>query len=150
MSNPKRRKLRNLLINKSFQGRVVVLVLFFGFLSFVLNGVLFYLYVQENYTLIFSSVEAPPFLIESMFRDLRNFGLILVAISVLVTLVIGFYLLVLTHRAAGAAYHMHRVVNEIKAGHTDARVHLREKDEFKDLAQSFNDLIDGMQQKNSS
>lgn len=146
MNNFKRRKLRNLLINKSFQGRVVLIVLLFGFLGVAINGVLFYWYVQNNYLLILSAVETP-FPAEALFQDLKQFGLILAVLSMLVTCIIGFYLLILTHRAAGAAYHLHRVINEIKSGNTDARVYLREKDEFKELAQSFNEMIDAMQNK---
>lgn len=146
MNNFKRRKLRNLLINRSFQGRVVLIVLLFGFLGVATNGVLFYWYVQNNYLLILSAVETP-FPAEALFQDLKQFGLILAVLSMLVTCIVGFYLLILTHRAAGAAYHLHRVINEIKSGNTDARVYLREKDEFKELAQSFNEMIDGMQNK---
>ena len=124
---------------------MVTLVLFFGFLSFALNGLLFYLFVQKNYLLIFGAADVPQYLAESLMRDLRQFSLILLVLSVLVTLVIAFYLLVLTHRAAGAAYHIHRVIEEIKSGNSNARVHLRQKDEFRDLAQSFNEMVDELQ-----
>ena len=147
MATHKRRKLRNLLTNRGFQGRVVVIVLFFGCLSFVLNGLLFYFFVQKNYAIIFGAVDVPPVLVQSLLRDLREFGLTLLVLSLLATLVIAFYLLVLTHRAAGAAYHLHRVIEEISAGNADARVHLRRKDEFQDLAKAFNAMVDGLQQE---
>ena len=152
MSTQRRRKLRNLFINKGFQGRVVGLVLFAGALSFLLNGLLFYLYVQKNYAIIFASSDVPPLLVETLVRDLRQFGAVLLGLSVLATIVIAFYISVMTHRAAGAAYHIHRVVKEVNDGVTGSRIHLRQRDEFKELAAAINEMIDNYesQAKDSS
>lgn len=40
-------------------------------------------------------------------------------------------------------YHMKRVMEEIRAGNTKQRVHLRPKDEFQDVARAFFDGAPG-------
>jgi methyl-accepting chemotaxis protein len=37
------------------------------------------------------------------------------------------------------------VIDEIKSGNHNARVHLRAKDEFQDVAESFNQMMDKLQ-----
>ena len=145
MSNLRRRKLRNLMINTGFQGRLVALVLAFGALNFLLNGILFYFYVQKSYAIIFASVDVPSVLVQTLNGDLQQFGQVLLVLSLVVTLVVAVYITILTHRAAGAAYHIHRVINEIRSGNLGARVFLRKNDEFQDLASSFNEMVDGLQ-----
>jgi nitrogen fixation/metabolism regulation signal transduction histidine kinase len=62
---------------------------------------------------------------------------------------IAIWALFITHRAAGSVYHIKRVVEAIRSGNLSERVHLREKDEFQDLAQSFNQMMDELQKTRS-
>jgi HAMP domain-containing protein len=68
-------------------------------------------------------------------------------VNLLIIVAIAAAALFVTHRAAGSVYHMKRVIDEIKSGNTRERVHLREKDEFQDLARSFNAMMDEVQKK---
>ena len=86
-------------------------------------------------------------IMESLEEDLKNFAFTLLMLSLLAFCGLAYYLLVITHRAAGAAYHIHRVIKEIQNGKLTSRVHLREKDEYQELAESFNALMDQMQQE---
>jgi HAMP domain-containing protein len=51
----------------------------------------------------------------------------------------------LSHRTAGPLYHFKRVFDEIRSGNPKQRVRLRPKDEFQDVAKSFNDMMDSLQ-----
>jgi methyl-accepting chemotaxis protein len=52
--------------------------------------------------------------------------------------------LVLSHNAAGAVYHIRKTIQSVLGGDFKQRTHLRRNDEFKDLAQSVNQLLDKM------
>ena len=144
MAEQQRRSMRNLLINKRTQGVVIVLVILSGFAASVCNAVLYYIYVKESYDMIFSVTTVPQDLIDNRYSDLFYYGLMLLFISFVVTIFITVYALVITHRSAGACYRLHVVIEEIKSGKTDARVYLRKNDEYKDLAESFNEMIDSL------
>ena len=147
MTDLNRRKVKNMLINRRYQGRLVITVLAFGFLACLFNGLLFYQYVTENYTPILAGDHFEPAIMVSLEQDLKNFAITLLMLSLLAFCGLAYYLLVITHRAAGAAYHIHRVIKEIQNGKLTSRVHLREKDEYQELAESFNALMDQMQQE---
>ena len=126
----------------------MILLLILGvFGCALLNGYLYYAYVDESYRFILKYSTLSQELIDQRHRDLLIFGLALAATSLLITLVFAVWALVLTHRAAGAIYHIKRVIGEIRAGDVSRRVHLRKKDEFQDLAAAFNQLMDEMQAK---
>ena len=146
MTDHNRRKVKNMLINRHYQGRLIITVLAFGFLACLFNGLLFYQYVSENYTTILAGDYFEPAIMASMEQDLKNFALTLMVLSLLAFCGLACYLLVITHRAAGAAYHIHRVIKDIQNGKVTSRVHLREKDEYQELAESFNALMDQTQQ----
>ncbi|MGI9290350.1 MAG: hypothetical protein ACR2QG_03625 [Gammaproteobacteria bacterium] len=139
----KQRKLSNLLLNSGIQLPIILLVLLAGFLTSLFNAVLYYRFVKGNYDIFFASLsEVPQDFIDEKYFELINFGWSLIAISGLMTIVVALYALIITHRAAGAGYRIHAVVEEFKSGKTDARIHLRKNDYFQDLAQSINELMD--------
>jgi HAMP domain-containing protein len=145
----KQRKLRNLLMNKGIQVPLVLIVILAGFLSSLSNSILFYRYVRGNYNLFFDSYPAASQdFIDLMNSDLLNFGWSLIGVSTLITILLAAYALIITHRTAGAGHRMQAVMEEIKSGKTDSRIHLRQNDDLQYLAQSFNELMDQIDKKN--
>lgn len=129
-----------------YQARLVFFVVLAGFICAVFNGYLYYAYVTGSYDFILKNSNLPQELIAQRYDDLIFVGLGLGAATLLITFIIAFWALAITHRAAGAVYHISRVVDEVRRGNTTARVHLREKDEFKGLASAFNQMLDELQQ----
>jgi nitrogen fixation/metabolism regulation signal transduction histidine kinase len=129
----------------SFQGRMVFLIILAGFVCTVLNAYLYYSYVVDSYDFIFKYSSLPPELKDARYRDLFVFGAFLALANFLVILTIAIWALFITHRTAGSVYHMKRVIDEITSGNIKERVHLREKDEFQDVAKSFNQMMDELQ-----
>jgi nitrogen fixation/metabolism regulation signal transduction histidine kinase len=143
MTDPKKqRKLKNYLILPGFQGRILLFIVLAGFVCAGLNAYLYYNYVVDSYDFILKYSSLPQQLVDDRYRDLRNFGLALGLATLVIMLIIATWAMVLTHRAAGAVYHMKRVMDEIRSGNLTQRVHLRPKDEFQDIAQSFNRMMD--------
>jgi HAMP domain-containing protein len=146
MTDPKQqRSKRSLLIHASFQGRIIFFVVLAGFACIAANGYLYYSYVVGSYDFILRHSSLPQELVDQRYRDLYTLWLSLTVLSFLIILAVATWALVVTHRAAGAVYHIRRVVEAIRAGNAAERVHLREKDEFQDLAQSFNQMMDELQ-----
>lgn len=143
----KQRSLKRVLIIPSFQGQVVLFILAAGLACAALNGYLYYMYVVDSYDFIFRYTALPKDLIDERYGDLLQIGLGLFVLTLLLILMIAVSVLVITHRAAGAVYHMKRVIEEIRAGNIDARVHLRDKDQFKDVADAFNHMMDELRGK---
>ena len=146
-NSKKQRSFRNVLIDPGFQGRMALFIVFAGLVCTALNGYLYYDYVVDSYDFILRHSKLSQELIDDRYRDLRNFGLVLALATLLITLAIAVWALFVSHRAAGAVYHMKRVMSEIKAGNAAQRVHLRDKDEFQDLGQAFNELMDQLQKQ---
>jgi HAMP domain-containing protein len=148
MTDPKQqRNKRSLLIHASFQGRIIFFVILAGFACIAANGYLYYSYVVGSYDFILRHSSLPQELIDQRYRDLFTLWLSLTVLSLLIILAVSIWALIVTHRAAGAIYHIRRVVEAIKAGNAAERVHLRDKDEFQDLAKSFNEMVDVLQQR---
>ncbi len=120
-------------------------IFFVGFVCTAVNAYLYYSYVVDSYEFIFRYSSLPQEFIDQRYRDLLNFGLSLCLVTLLIILMIAVWALFVTHRAAGAVYHMARVIEAIRSGNTKERIHLREKDEFQDVANAFNQMMDELQ-----
>ncbi|TAN56149.1 MAG: HAMP domain-containing protein [Betaproteobacteria bacterium] len=148
MTDPRdKRSRKSILLNRGFQGRVVAVILLAGFLCIGVTSYLCYAYVVDSYDFILRRSSLPQELIDERYSDLFTFLVSMSLVNLLIIAVIAIWALFITHRAAGSVYHMKRVIDEIRSGHATARVHLREKDEFQDLARSFNELMDALQKK---
>lgn len=146
MTDPKdKRSRKSVLVDRGFQGRVVSLIVVAGLLCIGVTAYLCYAYVADSYDFILKRSSLPQELIDGRYRDLFTFLVSLSLVNLAVVAVVAVWALFVTHRAAGSVYHIRRVIEEIKAGNSRARVHLREKDEFQGLARSFNEMMDGIQ-----
>jgi nitrogen fixation/metabolism regulation signal transduction histidine kinase len=145
MDSKNQRSKRYLWIIPSFQGRIISLILLLGFVCAAANGYLYYAYVDDSYDFILKYSSLSQELIDARHRDLLVFGVSLGLATLLTTLVIVALALVITHRAAESIDHIKRVIEEIRSGNVKERIHLREKDEFQDLAKSFNQMMDELQ-----
>ena len=147
MTQKQQRSLKNLLIIPHFQGSMVFFMILAGFICTIFNAILYYRYVVDSYKLIFKFSSLTEDFIEARYIDLYDFGLILCVVTLIITLAIALWGLFVTHRAAGSAYHFKQVFMQIKSGDSDARVYLRKKDEFRDIADEFNSMMDSLQNK---
>ena len=146
MTDPKKqRRLKNILILPGFQARMMFFIVLSGVACTAVNAYLYHSYVVGSYDFILKYSSLSKELIEGRYRDLYVFGVSLGLVTLVIVLLIATWALFITHRAAGSVYHMKRVIGEVRSGNLAARVHLRPKDEFQDLAQSFNQMMDELQ-----
>jgi HAMP domain-containing protein len=142
MQKKYRRSIKNLIINPGYQFRYIFWLTLSGLSLVAINSLIAYIYIKENYLLL---VDLGPMTDEAkaqMYLELRHLMVALASSSLLFILVMGALGLVLSHRTAGPLYHFKRVFDEIRAGRTRQRIHLRPGDEFHDVAKSFNQMMD--------
>ena len=142
-----KRKLKNLFINPRYQLRYIFWLTGSGLALVCFNTAVFYSRVRENYEVL---VEMSPMTDEAktlLFGELSHIAFTLVFSSAIFLLLVGVMGLLFSHRTAGPLYHFQRIFNEIKAGKTSARVHLRPNDDFQDVARNFNEMMDQIEKK---
>lgn len=127
---------------QGFRFRLVAVIVVAGFLCICLNAVLFYAYVLDSYALILGNTTLPEDIISERYAELRGFAFALGGLSAAVLAVVVVWTVYITHRVSGPVYHLHKVMLAIHDGKIDERVYLRQKDEFHDVARSFNALMD--------
>ena len=130
-----------------FRGRLVALIVSAGLGCIIFNSILFYAYVVDSYRLILGHSNLPEELIAERYAELYGIALVLGSISLLLVVLVAVWTLYITQRVAGPIYHLQKVIESVKTGHLDDRLHLRSKDEFQDLARSFNEMMDQLQKK---
>jgi methyl-accepting chemotaxis protein len=139
-----RRNLKNLLINPDYQLRYVFWLGITGLSLTAFNASLFYYYVRENYALL---VELSPMTDEAkaqLYRELNEIVVKLAGISLLFLAVVAVIGVVYSHRTAGPMYKFKKIFGEIRSGNRGLRIQLRPKDDFKDVAESFNQMMDSL------
>jgi methyl-accepting chemotaxis protein len=141
------RKLKNLLINPQFQLRYIFWLTWTGLMLFIFFAINLYVHVKENYSVIVDLSPMPEEAKYQLHRELHVLAFKLGIGSLFFLGAVAIVGLVMSHRAAGPMYHFKRVFEGIKAGKLDERVHLRPKDDFIDVAHSFNEMMDSLQKK---
>jgi methyl-accepting chemotaxis protein len=140
----KKRKFKQILINPGFQLRYIFWLTTSGFILVLINAMIAYSYIRENYITL---VELSPMTDQTralMYAELRNLILALSVTSLCFLGLISVLGLILSHRTAGPLYHLNRVVYEIQSGIRKARAKFRQQDEFQDVADSFNQMMDSL------
>ena len=143
----KNRSLKNILINPAYQFKYVVWVSLTGFTLIAANALIFYTYIKENYMLLVDLSPMDDAAKAQLYHELQEILIKLGVVSFIFLILAAILGIKLSHATAGPLYHFKRVFNEIKSGKVDARVRLRPTDDFKDVAQAFNDMMDSVQKK---
>lgn len=144
----KQRSLKNLLINPAYQLKYVYWVSFMGLILIAVNASVFYFYIKENYAILVDLSPMDDAAKTQLYHELNEIIIKLGLAGTLFVLVSAFIGIIISHRTAGPMYHFKRIFADIKNGKLDARIHLRPNDDFKDVAQSFNEMMDAVQKKN--
>ena len=130
-----------------FRARLIALIVIAGFTCIAIVTFLFYAYVLESYDVILKHSTLPDELVAERYSELWGIAMAMGGVVIALVLVVAVWALYITQRVSGPAYRLHRVIEEIRAGKTDARVQVRKKDELQELATSFNAMMDELQAK---
>ena len=146
----KQRKTKNLLINPKYQLKYVFWVTFSGFVISVVNSLIFYFYIKENYEILVDLGPTTDEVKAQLYSELYQIIIKLSAFSL--TFLVGAAVLgiIFSHRTAGPMYHFMKVFEQIKKGDHKARIRLRPGDDFQDVATAFNQMIEEVQTHDSN
>jgi methyl-accepting chemotaxis protein len=142
-----RRKLKNYLINPEYQLKYVFWLGATGLLLTAINSSVFYLYIRENYSTLVELSPMTDAAKSQLYAELNQIVISLIVVSAVFMGVVAFLGLVISHKTAGPLYHFKRVFKEIHKGNHKARINLRPTDDFRDVAQAFNEMMDAIKGK---
>lgn len=139
-----KRQWKNILVNPRYQLRYVFWIGATGVSLILLYSGIVYRYVSENYSILVELSPMDAQAKQQLYLELNQL-LVKLGVGAFVFLMVCLFLgLILSHRTAGPLYHFKRVFNEIEAGKLGARVRLRPKDDFQDVAEAFNRMMDSL------
>ena len=141
------RKIKNVLVLPSFQLRYIFWLSASGLCLVAMNALVIYYYFRENYL---SLIELSPMTEEAktqLMGELHHFIGVLISCSFLFIFLVMILGIIFSHRTAGPLFHFKRVFEEIKSGNSKARIRLRPKDEFHEIADAFNQMMDSQNKR---
>ena len=138
----KNRSIKNLLINPAYQLKYVFWVSTAGVTLIVANALIFYYYIRENYSILVELSPMDDAAKSQLYSELNEIIIKLGIFGLVFVLITAFIGIKMSHRTAGPMYHFKRIFGDIKNGKIEARVRLRPDDDFKDVANAFNEMMD--------
>ncbi len=142
-----RRQLKNFLINPKYQLKYVFWLAMTGFVLFGFYALNLYFHIKENYSIL---VELSPMTAEAktqLYTELDALIMKLGAGSVAFIIGVAIIGMIMSHRTAGPMFQFKRVFDEIKNGKHDTRIRLRPNDDFQEVGQAFNEMMDKVGRK---
>jgi methyl-accepting chemotaxis protein len=148
MSN--KRELRNYLIYPQFQLKFVAIL--------VITNILIALMILGSMYLFFVNSSSLYGVLQYMHNDtsinfraeLNHYLIILGILIFFFIILIGVVALILSHRAAGPIFRFRSTYDKIAEGNLDERIYLRPKDDFQEVALSFNKMMDQLTKRSGS
>lgn len=135
-------KRKHLFINKNFQTRFILKFILILFFSGVISIGLTLFYTRNTLTSTFvdsklmiqntSSVIMGPVIYTTLITTLLV-GLLVILVTLLVS-----------HKIAGPMFRFEKDIDNISQGDLKSRIHIREKDQFQELAISLNTMIESL------
>ena len=145
-SPSQKRKWKNILLAPSFQFRFGFKMAIAAIIAGSANILLFYHYMHENYEIFIDSLLEAGMLSSQVVSLLYQEFYYVFKIMILITLGFAIFCIILgvisSHRIIGPSVAFHRVFQQIREGNREARIKLRPKDEFQDIAEDFNKMMD--------
>jgi len=137
----KKSRRKTYLIKKGFQSRLITVILLLVIIVANITGGVVYAIVKIDSFRMF---------LEQTFNLSSADDILLPAVvlaEIVSFIIVGIISLFVSHRMAGPVYRFERVTEGISEGDLTIHIRLREKDEFKDLAEAFNEMIQKLTDK---
>ncbi len=141
------RKFSNFLINPKYQIKYVFWISSTGISLITINALIFYSFIKENYLILVDMSPMEDNVKVQLYHELNMILLYLGIFSVIFMCIVSAFGVILSHRTAGPMFHFKRVFKDIQQGKSDQRIRLRPKDDFKDVADECNRMIEFLQKK---
>ena len=138
-SLPERRRRINLIVDRDFQFRFSLKILLATGLVFFLFGGTFLFLIRLNYDmLIQDALIQMPDMVDSLRREFRLISYGMMGAFILMLSAIFLVSLYMSLQVAGPLYALRKRLKEFADGRSGLRLHLRNRDEFHSLEETFN------------
>lgn len=131
---------RNYFIKKELQGRYIFTFFLFVIAGSIVFTLIFSMLTSDTLTIAYKDynlrIGKTPLI---LLREILGAHWIFIVTAALVVVVLSMFF---THRLAGPLFRFEKSVEEMVKGNFDFEIHLRKKDEGKELAETMNRLID--------
>lgn len=137
------RKAANMFPAPRFQGRFLLVLVGGSLLPLIASGGILYYFIRENYLLLIKYAALEPKNTELLMRELH---ILIVVIAFLFSgylIAITIFGIIFSHRIAGAMYALKRAFRKV-AGGEECFLRFRRRDEFQDVAQEFNRMVEAL------
>jgi nitrogen fixation/metabolism regulation signal transduction histidine kinase len=129
------------IVDRSFQLKYSIFFAAIGVLiCLIMAGHVFY-FVHENFDIFLPNYKSNPNIMKLIMDDQKKIAIYLGALSFMLVSFMFFIGILITHRVAGPVMVVRRKMDDLANGDFNASVHLRNNDEFKELADSFNNMV---------
>ena len=140
-----RRKTTNYIPEPKFQFRFIRVLVLGSFVQMALICAILYYFLGENYRILVKYAGLEPDVTNVLYRELRVLVGVLVSVFTLHLLGVGVLGVLFSHRVGGAVYAMKRTMADLVEG-KDVKMKLRKGDEFQEIADLFNEMVDVLKQ----
>ncbi len=140
-----RRRLKNFLINPRVQLRYAALAAGSGLVLSLAHTAVFYSFVRENYETLVELSPMTAAVRQQLYRELGQIITYLSLASLSFIVLTALAAVVASHRAVGPLYHFKQVFDDVRKGKFKTRIRLRPGDDFQDVAESFNLMLDRLE-----
>lgn len=140
-----RRKTTNYIPEPKFQFRFIRVLVLGSFVQMALVCAILYYFLGENYRILVKYAGLEPDVTNVLYRELRVLVGVLVSVFTLHLLAVGVLGVLFSHRVGGAVYAMKRTMADLVEG-KDVKLKLRKGDEFQEVADLFNEMVDVLKQ----
>ena len=139
---PKNRAKRSIfLINGSFQIKYSLIFALIGVLIAVLFSAHIFYFLGEYLQVVIPDYIDHPQIYDFVISEKRKIFIYLSVLILLLACFLFFMGIVITHKIVGPVMVIKRKINDVEQGDFGAYVKLRKGDEFKDLAEAFNNMV---------
>lgn len=138
------RRFKNFIINPAYQLKYVFWLTGTGLLLTLVNSAIFYSFTKENYAILVDLSPMTEDARSQLYAELHRIFLYLAVFSAAFLIFIAALGIYLSHRTAGPLYQFKRVFDDVRAGNRTSRLSLRPNDEFRDVADAFNQMMDSL------
>ena len=142
----KDRSLKNLILFPKYQFKIFLITLLSGFTLICINSLVFYVFTKENYKILVDLSPMEDQVKQQLYFELNQIILLLSSASLASLLLFGALAIYISHKTAGPMYRLKKEFQNISSGQKGNKIFLREGDDFQEVMDDFNKVIDHLNQ----
>jgi hypothetical protein len=142
-----KRSLRNLLINGEAQSNLFYWFLALSAFFAITLGVVIFLGMEDFFSQVMAASQLEEELGKSFIENWNQTKYLLLGFLIVYVSGVGALTITYTHRLVGPMVSFKKHLDELIKGNYSTRIHLREKDYFRDIAGKLNELAEKLESK---